>query len=97
MKHKNDYWEDILDDINMDYLPLEYIKLIIVTFKDDKVWEIDLDKSRRTGEINDVEETLAEFFETYENSIVNIDFRLDTVRLKKDIEKRTHRFLKLNK
>ena len=36
-------------------------------------------------------------FNEYEDTIQNIDFRLDTERLKKDIQKRTTRFLKVNK
>jgi len=97
--HKNkDYWEEIFDSIDMDYLPLEYINTVVVKFKDGKVWEIDIDTSKHKHDPQtSIEETLAEFFETYEQDITDIDFKLDTDRLKKDIGRRTRRFLKLNK
>jgi hypothetical protein len=91
---ETDYWEDILSEIDMDFLPLEYINLIIVTFDDDEVWEIDLAKQR---EDQDVEQTLGSFFEEYEHKISQVDFRLNNPKLIKDISKRTRRFLKLNK
>lgn len=99
MTHKGkDYWEEIFDSVDMDFLPLEYVSTVVVTFNDKKVWEIDLDKTKNKldSEIN-IEDTLADFFETYEKDISDIDFRLDTDRIKRDIGKRTKRFLKLNR
>lgn len=79
----------------MDFLPIEYVNWIIVTFDDGDVWEIDISKKANNGE--DVEETLEAFFEEYEGRISNVDFRLDLQKIKRDIGKRTRRFLKLNK
>lgn len=79
----------------MDFIPLEYIKIVIVKFLDGNVWEIDIAKSKH--EVEDVEVTLADFFEEYDGQIDSVDFRLDTEQLKHDISKRTARFLKLNK
>lgn len=97
-KHKeindND-WEEILDSVDMDFLPIEYVSTVIVKFEDGKVWEIELDKQKKDSE--ELEETLEQFFEEYEDSIINVDFRLNIEKLKKDISRRTKRFLKLNK
>jgi hypothetical protein len=91
----NDYWEEILDSVDMDFLPIEYISLVIVKFDDGRVWEIDLLKQKKGTE--DVEETLERFFEEFEDTIVNVDFRLNIEKLKLDVTKRTRRFLKFNK
>lgn len=93
--HSNEYWEEIFDSIDMDYLPLEYIHLIIVEFKDGKVWEIDVHQSQK--EQQDVDNVLDEFFQEYEDQIVNVDFRLNIDKLKNDISKRTKKFMKLNR
>jgi len=94
----NDEWEEIFESIDMDFLPLEYINTVIVTFRDGKVWEIDLDKTKtKLTETVDVEETLGDFFEQYEKDIEHVDFRIDTDSIKRDVGKRTRRFLKLNK
>ena len=78
----------------MDYIPLEYINTLVVTFKDKTIWEIDM-QNRDLGD--DPESALDEFFNEYEETIASVDFRLDLERLKKDVSKRTHKFLKLNK
>jgi len=94
-KNRDDYWNQIFSEIDMDFIPLEYINTVIVTFNDGKEWEIDIKKS--VDSTTDVETVLDEFFKEYEHSIETVDFRLDTKGLQNDIAKRTHRFLKLNK
>lgn len=91
----NEYWEEILESVEMDFLPIEYVSFVIVKFSDGRVWEIDLAKQSKESE--DVEETLERFFEEFEDTIENVDFRLNIDKLKKDIGRRTRRFLKLNK
>ena len=98
MKQHNEvdkYWEDILESVDMEFLPLEYVSFVIVKFDDGRVWEIDLAKQNKESE--DIEETLERFFEEFEDTIQNVDFRLNIEKLKKDITRRTKRFLKLNK
>lgn len=95
-KSEDNQWDEILDSVDMDFLPLEYVSFVIVEFHDGKIWEIDLQKQNE-NENEDIEDTLERFFEEYENNISNVDFRLDIEKLKKDITKRTKRFLKLNK
>jgi acid phosphatase class B len=91
----DEYWEEIFDSVDMDFLPIEYLDLIVVKFLDGKVWEIDIGKSSKT--VDNVEETLEQFFEEYEDNIDTIDFRLNLKKIQNDIGKRTKRFLKLNK
>ena len=43
----------------------------------------------KLGDDKALEDVLQELFHEYENSIENIDFRLDIERLKNDIQKRT--------
>jgi len=78
----------------MDYIPLDYVNTLVVTFQDKTIWEIDM-MNRDLGD--DPETVLDEFFNEYEETISTVDFRLDLERLKTDISKRTNRFLKLNK
>lgn len=93
---EDEYWEEILQTINVEFLPVEYIQLIVVTFDDGEIWEIDVaDTQGQTKE--EIDDTLREFFDEYEDKIVNMDFRLNIQKLKRDIGKRTKRFLKLNK
>ena len=89
-----DHWPEILKDINIEVLPLEYLDSVIVTFSDGKIWEIDLTKNPHGVDMEDAIESL---MEEYQDAIINVDFRLNTVRLKRDIQSRTKRFLKKKK
>ena len=93
---EDEYWEEILQTINVEFLPVEYIQLIVVTFDDGEIWEIDVADSQGQSK-EEIDDTLREFFDEYEDKIVNMDFRLNIQKLKRDIGKRTKRFLKLNK
>ena len=93
---EDEYWEEILQTINVEFLPVEYIQLIVVTFDDGEIWEIDVADSQGQSK-EEIDDTLREFFDEYEDKIVNMDFRLNIQKLKRDVGKRTKRFLKLNK
>ena len=84
-------WPDVLKDIDIDVVPVEYLESIRVTFKDGKVWEID---TKKNSENTNIEQAMESLMEEYEDVIKSVDFRLDTVRVKQDIKKRTAQFLK---
>lgn len=90
-------WPEVLEDVDVQVVPLEYLDSIRVTFEDGKVWDIDIAKSLEKGPEFDVETALEDIFEEYEDSIVNVDFRLDTDRVKQDIQRRTAHFMKKRK
>jgi len=89
-----DHWPEILKDINIEVLPLEYLDSLLISFSDGKIWDIDLTKNPHG--VN-MEEALESLMLEYEDAIVNVDFRLNTQRLKNDISQRTKRFLKKKK
>jgi len=93
--NSDEYWEEIFDSVDMDFLPMEYLDLIIVKFRDGKIWEIDVGKNSKDSD--SIDDALEQFFDEYEDSIDTIDFRLNTKKLQNDVGKRTRRFLKLNK
>lgn len=93
-KNDKDYWESIFNDVDMDFIPIQYVNTVIVTFEDRTIWEIDMSDRDQS---NDPGADLEDFFEEYEDTIVSVDFRLDLERIKRDISKRTTKFLKLNK
>jgi hypothetical protein len=94
---KDEYWQEIFDSVEMEYLPLEYINRILITFQDGTVWDIDIDDSRKKQSLEQIEDQLDQLFEEYDSKIETIDFRLDLERVKHDLSKRIYRFLKLNK
>jgi len=87
-------WPDILKDIEVHAVPVEYLHSVRITFSDGKVWEID---TNRNPEDVNLEEALESLLDEYEDSISSVDFRLDTEKVKNDIKKRTATFLKKRK
>ena len=90
-------WPEVLEDVDVQVVPLEYLHSIRVTFEDGKAWDIDISKSLKKGLQFDVESALEDIFDEYEDTIVNVDFRVDTDKVKEYIEKRTAHFMKKRK
>lgn len=94
MRDRDQEWEDILEEIELTYLPIEYLKNIIVTFEDGTRWDIDVLASKREQTMEDIENSLDQLFEEYDDTIETVDFRLDLEKVKRDLSKRVNRFLK---
>jgi hypothetical protein len=92
-----EHWPEIFGEVHLNVLPLRYLHTVLVNFKDGKSWEIKITaKTKREG-WEAFEQNLAELFKTYESTIDNIDFKLDTERVRKDVESSTQKFLKKKK
>ena len=50
-----------------------------------------------TKSIKDLEKSLDDLFEQYQDHIKTVDFRLNTEKVKRDITTRTKKFLKLRR
>lgn len=92
-----EYWPEVFEEIKLRVLPLKYLHAVLITFKDGKIWEIRITAETRSEGWEKFEKKLSELFKTYEDNIDNVDFKLDTIRVKKDIEKSTQKFLKKKK
>lgn len=90
-------WNEIFNSIDMDYVPIEYVLKVVITFDDGTIWDIDVANSKAKQPIEEIEDSLADLFEQYQDVIVNIDFRLDIDRMKRDLSKRVMKFLKVNR
>ena len=92
-----DHWPEIFSEIQLNVLPIKYLNSVLINFKDGKTWEVKITAETHKKGWESFESSLSELFKTYEEKIDNIDFKLDTVRIKKDIERITQRFLKKRK
>ena len=92
-----EHWPEIFGEIKLNVLPLKYLHAVIVNFKDGKTWEIRVTAQVKNDGWEAFEKSLSELVRNYEESIENVDFRLDTERVKKDIKKSTDKFLKKKK
>ena len=81
-------------DVELNVVPIKYLHSVRVQFSDGKIWDIDVGKSKLKDSPEAVEKSLQDLFIEYEKNIEHIDFRLDTKKIKHDIQKRTASFLK---
>ncbi len=90
-------WPEIFGEVKLNVLPLVYLHAILVNFKDGKTWEIKIQKGSKAPKWEDIEKQIQELISNYEDSIDNIDFKLDSDRVKRDVKKSTDKFLKKKK
>lgn len=91
------YWPEVFGEVKLNVLPLRYLHAVVINFKDGKTWEVKVTAKTKNDGWSAFEKSLTELFKTYDTRIENIDFKLDTERVKKDIETRTLKFLKKSK
>ena len=83
----------------------DLIKDIIKSNNRDDIFDFLLQMNDSSVEVNVASDTqlliysskLDDFFEEYDETISDVSFKLNLPKIKKDIGKRTRRFLKLNK
>jgi hypothetical protein len=92
-----DCWPEVFGEVKLRVLPLRYLYAVLISFKDGKVWEVKITPEDQTKGWDSFEGSLSELLKTYEKNIDSIDFKLDTDKIKKDIERTTRRFLKKKK
>ena len=90
-------WPEVFGEVKLNVLPIKYLHAILVNFKDGKIWEIKITAKTKKNGWESLEGTLLELLNSYEDSIESINFKLDTDRVKKDIENSTNKFLKRKK
>jgi len=87
-------WPEVFGEVKLNVLPLGYLHTVLVNFKDGKTWEIRVTAEVKKDGWEAFEKNLSELVKSYEDTIENIDFKLDTDKVKKDIVKSTSKFLK---
>lgn len=89
-----EHWPEVFGEVKLNVLPFRYLHTVLINFKDGKSWEIRITANIKRNGWDSFEQTLSELFNEYDDRIENIDFKLDTERVKKDITKSTEKFLK---
>lgn len=87
-------WPEVFEEVKLNVLPLRYLKSILIIFKDSNIWEIKITSAVKKAGWADLESSLLELMKEYEDKISKVDFKLDTEKVKKDITKKTQKFLK---
>lgn len=90
-------WPEIFSEVTINVVPLQYVCGIQIVFKNKKIWEVNVNKKLRSSNFDSFQNQINETISRYEDQIDRVDFKLDTNQIKKDIIKKTKKFLKINK
>ena len=93
-------WPEVMDEIDIHVVPVQYMKAVEIRFTDGKTWIMDLDHDlieNADETAQDLEDSLEELLDEYHDSIEGVNFVVDIAKVKKDVTKRTHIFLKKRK
>lgn len=88
------YWPEVLDGVKLNSLPIQYLRSVHVNFKNSLIWEIVLTEETKKNGWSEFERTLSNIMSEYEPIIENIEFKLDIKKVKRDVKKKTNKFLK---
>lgn len=92
-----DHWPEVFGEVKLNVMPLKYLHTVLVNFKDGKTWEIKITERTKREGWPAFEKNLSDLVKNYEDRVENVDFKLDTPKVRKDIEKETQKFLKRKK
>lgn len=85
-EHLIKQWPEVFEDMYMNTMPLFYLNSVQLEFKDGRVWEIDVKIQLLTLDADVVADKILDMFDEYGQEIDNVNFDVDTEKLKKDIE-----------
>ena len=82
-----DEWSALFREIELNVVPLNYVDAVLLRFKDGDCWEIPIPAKTRLATLVELEDNIAELIQAYEQYIYKVDIKIDTDKIKKDVEK----------
>jgi hypothetical protein len=92
-KHLIKQWPEVFEDLYIDTMPLAYLNLLKIEFADGRLWHISVSELLRETSPDDVIDQLLTIIENNEEEILNIDFDVDVVKLRTDLDKEVKKLL----
>ena len=88
-RHLVKEWPEVFEDLYMNTMPVAYLDLVHLEFKDGRVWEIDVKNELTKQTADGIADILLNTLQEYKDEIKKIDFKVDVIRLKNDIASET--------
>lgn len=88
-------WPEILKDVDVIVIPLQYTHSLKIFFKSGSIWDLDVANKIKRNDVKLLTDNLKELLEIYADSIESIDFQLDVERLRTDSIRITNKFFKI--
>lgn len=86
-------WPEVFEDLYIDTMPLAYLNVLKIEFADGRLWHISVSELLRETSPDDVIDKLLDIIESNEEEILNIDFDIDIIKLRTDLDKEVKKLL----
>lgn len=90
-RHLVKEWPEVFEDLYMNTMPVTYLDSVRLDFIDGRVWEIDVKNELTKQTAEGIADILLNTLQEYKDEIKKIDFKVDIMRLKKDISSETNK------
>ena len=90
----NQDWEDVLNSININSLPIPYLVKLQLNLKNGNKQIIDVKSLLAHGSVQYVTNKINEMMRARSNEIANIDFTIDISAIQRNVTKATNSFTK---
>jgi len=88
-------WEHILEDVEMQKIPVQFIKKLVVKLEGKKQHTINIEKFLQQGlDPEQIEEAVGRKLQELDDKIVNIEFILNMQSIADTVQPETDKFLK---
>lgn len=92
--HDEEFWADIIRDVNIKNVPVQYLSEILVEFNNNKIWTIELHKNLSSEQYEKLEKHLHYMLTEYRENIVKVNYSININKVKKDVTSKTKKLLK---
>ena len=86
-------WPEVFEDLYMNTMPVAYLDVVHIEFKDGRIWEINVKDELEKSHPESIADVLLDTLQEYKDEITKIDFKVNVERLKKDIKDSTNSLL----
>ena len=90
----SDPWDGVFEEVQLTVVPLQYLKSVVIEFTNKKSWELKITKDIRSKGWQHLTNLLRDISLHYKNNLQNIEFLIDTKKVKKTVEQAKRSFLK---
>jgi hypothetical protein len=84
------HWQEIFDSVEIETIPVKYLQSVSIKFTDGRYWEISVPQSPH--DFDGIEGIIGEFVCNHKDTVVSVNFNINTYQVKVDAEQTNARF-----
>ena len=91
---ENTAWSSVFEEVQLNVVPLQYLKSINIEFVNSNSWELKVTSAIRKQGWDYINNLLSDISLHYAGNLQNVEFQLDTLKIKSAVERAKRSFVK---